>query len=74
MSMTNHPATHPAAPDADSEADTLIERLRTLPEPDALRCYAGLSARWQWVARQRLTGMRRAALIVHHATAIAGCK
>jgi hypothetical protein len=57
-----------------AEGDALIERLRVLPEADAVRCYASLSARWQWFVRQRLTGVRRTALIVHHATAIAGCK
>lgn len=64
-----------AVPAADEvAAQALMERLRTLPEADAVRCYAGLSARWQWIARQRLTGGRRTALIVHHATAIAGCR
>ena len=62
------------APDSDVDGEALVERLRGLPEAEAVRCYAGLSSRWQWFVRQRLTGLRRAALIAHHATAIAGCK
>ncbi len=67
--------THHAAPTRnDAEGDALVERLRTLPEADAVRYYAALPSRWQWFVRQRLTGVRRSALIVHHATSIAGCK
>lgn len=58
----------------DAEAGALIQRLRTLPEAEALRCYAGLSTHWQWFVRRHLTGVRRSALIMHHATQIAGCK
>jgi hypothetical protein len=66
---------NPHAPTrSDASGDALVERLRTLPEADAVRYYAALPSRWQWFVRQRLTGVRRSALIVHHATSIIGCK
>jgi hypothetical protein len=52
---------------ADAEADALLAQLHALPEAEALRLYARLSPRLQWLARQRTTGQRRSALIVHHA-------
>ena len=52
---------------ADSEADALLAQVHVLPEPEALRLYGRLSPRLQWLARQRETGQRRSALIVHHA-------
>jgi hypothetical protein len=52
---------------ADPEADALLAQVHGLPEAEALRFYARLSPRLQWLARQRATGARRAALIVHHA-------
>ncbi len=61
-------------PSADTEADALIERIHTLPESEALHCYAQLSPRLQWLARMRTSGARRAALIVHHAISIAHCR
>jgi hypothetical protein len=54
------------------EGDALIERIHTLPEAEALRCYARLTPRWQWIARQRTTGPRRTALIMHHIASIMG--
>ena len=71
---TNRDGCQPPPLDAGSEGDALIERIRTLPEPEALRCYAGLSPGLQWIARQRATGPRRTALSVFHAISIANCK
>jgi len=51
----------------DPEADALLAQVHVLPEAEALRLYARLSPRLQWLARQRTTGPRRSALIVHHA-------
>jgi hypothetical protein len=39
-----------------------------------LHYYQRLSPKLQWLARQRATGQRRAALIVHHAIASAQCR
>lgn len=57
-----------------TEGETLIAPLYTLPEPEALHYYQRLSPKLQWLARQRATGQRRAALIVHHAIASAQCR
>lgn len=57
--------------DADS---AMIEQIKTLPEPEALLAYAAMSSRLQWLTRQRTSGPRRAALIEHHAFAIANCR
>jgi hypothetical protein len=73
MSMTPHRYEPPFAR-AGADDDALIERLRALPEPEALRCYTQLTPRLQWIVRQRMTGSRRTALIVHHAVSIAHCK
>lgn len=51
----------------DPEAEALLAQVHVLPEPEALRLYGRLSPRLQWLARQRATGQRRSALIVHHA-------
>jgi hypothetical protein len=59
---------------ADPGGDPLLEPLSALPEPDALKYYAELSPKLQWVARQRATGQRRAALILYHALEIAQIK
>lgn len=53
----------------DPESDALLTQVHGLPEAEALRLYARLSPRLQWLARQRATGPRRAALIVHQALA-----
>jgi hypothetical protein len=55
------------SPVADPEADALLAQVYVLPEAEALRLYARLSPRMQWLARQRTCGPRRSALIVHHA-------
>ena len=52
---------------AGPEAEALLAQVHVLPEPEALRLYGRLSPRLQWLARQRATGQRRSALIVHHA-------
>jgi hypothetical protein len=57
----------------EPEADALLAQVHALPEAEALRLYARLSPRLQWLARQRTTGQRRAALIVHHALSRAHC-
>jgi hypothetical protein len=54
--------------------DTVIEQVRTLPEPEALRRYTGLPPQLQWLVRRRMTGDRRSALILHHALTIAHCR
>jgi hypothetical protein len=59
---------------ADPEADALLAQVYVLPEAEALRLYARLSPRLQWLARQRTTGQRRSALIVHHALMRANCR
>ncbi len=55
----------PMAP--EPEADALLQQVHVLPEAEALQLYARLSPRLQWLARQRTSGPRRSALIVHHA-------
>jgi hypothetical protein len=55
----------PAA--AEPETDALLQQVHVLPEAEALLLYARLSPRLQWLARQRTSGPRRSALIVHHA-------
>jgi hypothetical protein len=56
------------------EGEAVIAPVHTLPESEALRFYQRLSPRLQWLARQRATGQRRAALIVHHAITSAQCR
>jgi hypothetical protein len=50
----------------DADLDQVIDRLRELPEPQALEFYSQLAPKLQWLARQKLTGKRRTALIAHH--------
>jgi hypothetical protein len=50
----------------DAEIDHVLDRLRELPEPQALEFYNQLGPRLQWLARLRTTGRRRQALIAHH--------
>jgi hypothetical protein len=57
----------------EPEADALLAQVHLLPEAEALRLYARFSPRLQWLARQRTTGPRRAALIEHHALTRAHC-
>jgi hypothetical protein len=52
---------------SEPEADALLRQVHLLPEAEALQLYARLSPRLQWLARQRTSGPRRSALIVHHA-------
>jgi hypothetical protein len=59
---------------ATPEIEALLAPLTTLPEPEALKHYARLSPRLQWIARQRTTGQRRASLIVHHVILSAQCR
>jgi hypothetical protein len=63
-----------SAAGATSEVDALLAPLYTLPESEALKHYACLSPRLQWIARQRTTGQRRVTLIVHHAISSAQCR
>lgn len=64
----------PAPRSADPEGETLLAEVQSLPEPEALRLYARLSPRLQWLARQRSNGPRRSALIVHHALQSSHCR
>jgi hypothetical protein len=63
---TDNPSAQTRASGGDPDADTLIDRVRELPEPQALEFYSQLPPRLQWLARQRTTGQRRKALIAHH--------
>jgi hypothetical protein len=56
---------------AVTEGEALITPVYTLPESEALHYYQRLSPRLQWLARQRASGQRRAALILHQAMASA---
>jgi hypothetical protein len=58
----------------DPDADELIDLLRQLPEPQALEFYSQLAPRLQWLARQKMTGQRRAALIAHHVITAGRCR
>ncbi len=59
---------------ADPESETLLAEVERLPESEALLLYARLSPRLQWLARQRSSGPRRSALIVHHALQSSHCR
>jgi hypothetical protein len=59
---------------SDPDSDSLVDRLRELPELQALEFYSQLSPRLQWLARQRTTGQRQAALIAHHLLTAGGCR
>jgi hypothetical protein len=52
----------------------LLAPVYMLPEGDALKLYAQLSPRLQWLARRGASGQRRASLIVHHALTSAQCR
>lgn len=52
------------------DVEVLLERVRMLPETEALELYSQLSPKLQWLVRQRASGQRREALIVHHALTI----
>lgn len=66
---TNHAEYHSHSAGTDDES--LIGQVLASPEPEALRCYAGLSSQLQWRARKCATGQRRAALIEYHVLEIA---
>jgi hypothetical protein len=57
---------HPGTASAGSDDEMLIKRVLASPEPEALRCYAGLSMAAKWRARNQATGQRRAALVEYH--------
>jgi hypothetical protein len=57
-----------------ADSDALLERLGTLPEPEALEFYSQLSPKLQWLVRQRATGQRRNALIAFHAIKTGQCR
>ena len=54
------------SPGTSATGDSVIERILTGPEFEALKLYAGLSSTQQWQARTRATGERRAALALYH--------
>jgi hypothetical protein len=62
------------APCANPDGDSVLKPITTLPEADALKYYADLPSKLQWLARQAATGQRRAALILYHALEIARFK
>jgi hypothetical protein len=60
--------------DPSADIDVLLEHMRMLPEPEALKFYSQLSPKLQWLVRQRATGQRRDAVIVYHAVTIGPCR
>jgi hypothetical protein len=73
MSTADTPA-QALAVGSDGDPDVLIERLCELPEPLALEFYSQLAPRLQWLARQKTTGQRRAALIARHVITAGRCR
>ncbi|MGA2564052.1 MAG: hypothetical protein ABSF96_10870 [Steroidobacteraceae bacterium] len=60
-------------PDVNADIDAALERVRVLPETEALEFYSQLSSRQQWLVRLRATGRRREAMIIYHAVNIGPC-
>jgi hypothetical protein len=62
-----------STPDVKVDIDAALERVRMLPETEALEFYSQLSSRQQWLVRLRATGRRREAMIIYHAVNIGPC-
>jgi hypothetical protein len=62
-----------STPDVKVDIDAALERVRMLPETEALEFYSQLSSRQQWLVRLRATGRRREAMIIYHVVNIGPC-
>jgi hypothetical protein len=70
----NGSASQSLTPDVKADIDALLERVRMLPEAEALEFYSQLSPKLQWLVRQKATGQRRDAVMVYHAVTIGPCR